>query len=104
MSDQKVPSVQDAAEQSPAESPWNPRVRAIMYFATMITVGCLLKWAIESESLITLKRSIAGLAFFATLLAYTEKCLKYSYEKWADFIGTLALALAATAAGLAIFV
>lgn len=42
--------------------------------------------------------------FFATLLAYTEKCLKYSYEKWADFIGTLALALAATAAGLAIFV
>jgi len=104
MSDQKAPSVQDTEEQSPAESPWNPWVRAIMFFATMITVGCLLKRAIESESLITLKRSVAGLAFFATLLAYAEKCLKYNHEKWADVIGTLALALAAVAAGLAIFV
>ena len=104
MSDQNAPSVQDTAEQSPAESPWNPWVRAIIFFATMIIVGYLIKWAIESKSLITLKRSVAGLAFFAALLAYAEKCLKYNYEKWADLIGTLALALAATATGLAIFI
>ena len=103
MSDHKAPSVQNI-KRSPTESPWKTWGRAIMFLVIVLAAAYSIKWAIESKSLITFRRSVAGLAFFATLLAYTEKCLKYSYEKWADVIGTLALALAAVAAGLAIFV